>query len=70
MPGLKQQELQEDFMPVPTSPCPHCQGLSLWLENLSREAIVDYYRCSKCSYVWSVSKDGTGSMTAIAVKSA
>ena len=39
-----------------TGLCPQCQGLSIRLENLSREAIVDYYRCSGCAYVWSRSR--------------
>jgi hypothetical protein len=39
-----------------TGLCPHCEGLSIRLENLGRDAIVDYYRCSGCAYVWSRSR--------------
>jgi hypothetical protein len=47
-------------MPAATAPCPHCQGLALWLENVSQEAYVDYYRCSKCALVWNVRKEPAG----------
>jgi hypothetical protein len=47
-------------MATSSSPCPHCQGLSIWLENLSQESYVDYYRCSKCSLVWNVPKGTSG----------
>jgi hypothetical protein len=44
-------------MPTLTSPCPHCQGLSVWLETLSSQTSVNYYRCSHCTLVWSARKD-------------
>ena len=50
-------------MPTPTSSCPHCDGLSVWLESLSQATNVDYYRCSQCSMVWNVPKGQTGPMT-------
>lgn len=38
-------------------PCPKCDVPGRWLESLSREAYVDYYRCDPCAHIWSVPKD-------------
>ena len=55
-------------MPPKTCPCPHCQGLSVWLEDLSLDAYVDYYRCFTCAYVWNVPKDKCEPITEVTVK--
>jgi hypothetical protein len=46
--------------PVPEAkscPCPQCQADGVWLESLSRDAHVDYYRCALCAHIWNVPKD-------------
>jgi hypothetical protein len=38
-------------------PCPAChQSEGRWLEWVSEQAYVDYFRCF-CGHVWTVSKD-------------
>lgn len=37
--------------------CPECGLEGLWLEFISRDALVDYYRCEHCGCVWNVRKD-------------
>jgi predicted RNA-binding Zn-ribbon protein involved in translation (DUF1610 family) len=43
---------------VPTLPCPSCGTLTAKLEESSRSAAVNYYRCDRtvCGHVWTVSK--------------
>ena len=42
---------------VKTCPCPICERHGHWLESLSRDAYVDYYRCTACGHVWNVPKN-------------
>jgi hypothetical protein len=51
---------------VPIQPCPKCQNLvPRWLEAPSTIAAVNYYRCPVCGHVWTISKDGDGTITHI-----
>lgn len=41
------------------APCPDCHAPgSHWLESASRDARVDYFRCSKCGHIWNTPKPG------------
>jgi len=43
---------------MPIRPCPVCQQPTVrWLEESSKWAHVNYYRCEKCGNVWTVPKD-------------
>jgi DNA-directed RNA polymerase subunit M/transcription elongation factor TFIIS len=43
---------------MPIRPCPVCEQPTVrWLEESSKWAHVNYYRCEKCGNVWTVSKD-------------
>ena len=37
--------------------CPECKQDGHWLEDISRDALVNYYRCDGCGCVWNVRKD-------------
>ncbi len=51
---------------MPIQPCPKCEALvPRWLEAPSTFSAVNYYRCQLCGHVWTVSKDGTGTVTHI-----
>jgi hypothetical protein len=40
------------------SRCPACGSKHVqWLEDTSKDAYVDYYRCNDGGHVWSVPKD-------------
>jgi uncharacterized Zn finger protein len=40
-----------------TQPCLACQSLAVrWLETVSEEAQVNYYRCERCGHVWTLPK--------------
>jgi uncharacterized Zn finger protein len=42
---------------MPHSQCPACGAKYVqWLAETSKDAYVDYYRCSDCGHVWSVPK--------------
>jgi len=45
---------------VETCPCPHCDGVGLWVPAIYDAAYVDYYRCFSCANVWTVPKDRPG----------
>jgi transcription elongation factor Elf1 len=36
--------------------CPFCAEPASFLEDLSRTANVDYFRCDSCSHIWSIEK--------------
>ena len=43
---------------MPIRPCPKCpQATPKHLEASSKDAEVNYYRCSECGHVWHVPKD-------------
>jgi uncharacterized Zn finger protein len=43
---------------MPIRPCPSCQQpTARWLEESSKDAHVNYYRCEKCGTVWTGQKD-------------
>lgn len=43
---------------MPIRPCPKCQQRTpRWLEESSKDALVNYYRCERCANVWTVPKD-------------
>jgi hypothetical protein len=43
---------------MPIRPCPVCQQPTVcWLEESSKHALVNYYRCSRCNNVWTIQKD-------------
>jgi len=52
---------------MPTQPCLACQSLAVrWLETVSGEAHVNYYRCERCGHVWTLPKgQGDAAPTAI-----
>ena len=38
---------------VTSPPCPNCSSdAGRWLESSSKDAYVDYFRCSACGHVW------------------
>jgi hypothetical protein len=40
-------------------PCPSCHAPgSHWLEGVSKDAYVDYFRCQICGHVWNTPKAG------------
>jgi uncharacterized Zn finger protein len=45
-----------------TMPCPVCSGAGIWLEVVSRDSYVDYYRCSHCAHVWTTLRHGESSV--------
>ena len=54
---------------VPDScPCPVCDGPGSRLESISRDALVDYYRCPLCAHVWTVPKEQCEPTTDVTVK--
>jgi len=42
---------------MPVLPCPKCGRVGRRLDEASRDAYVNYYRCDTCGHVWNVSKD-------------
>jgi Pyruvate/2-oxoacid:ferredoxin oxidoreductase delta subunit len=43
---------------MPIRPCPRCHRLTArWLEESSKHAYVNYYRCDGCGMVWNVPKE-------------
>jgi hypothetical protein len=43
---------------MPIRPCPVCQQPTVrWLEETSKDAVVNYYRCSRCNNVWTIPKE-------------
>ena len=42
---------------MPTQPCLVCQLLAVrWLETVTEEAHLNYYRCERCGHVWTLPK--------------
>jgi rubredoxin len=41
---------------MPYRICPKCQRKGDFLEGASKDAHIDYYRCSLCGYVWAHQK--------------
>ena len=39
-------------------PCPGCPNPTSTMLEISKIAHVNYYRCEKCGYVWTLPKDG------------
>lgn len=37
-------------------PCPHCGAVPRHMEDVSKDAMVDYYICPACRHIWHVSK--------------
>jgi len=37
---------------MPDSLCPVCQAHGRSLEDSSKDAHVDYYRCDRCGHIW------------------
>ena len=45
---------------MPIQPCIECQSLAIrWLDALSKDAHVNYYRCERCGHVWTLPKGET-----------
>ncbi|HET9370296.1 MAG TPA: hypothetical protein VFO19_08610 [Vicinamibacterales bacterium] len=57
---------------MPTPPrqsCPSCRSpTTVMLENMSRYAQVNYFRCLECMHVWNLPKAGPGLAPPVAVK--
>jgi len=49
---------------MPIESCPACEHPTppRNLEEASKDATVNYYRCGKCGHIWTVSKDGRGTV--------
>lgn len=51
----------DDGHSLPMRPCPECGAdRPRFLEDVSRDANVNYYECSKCRHVWHVTKADVG----------
>ena len=46
---------------MPHRLCPICQAQGRLLENVSQDALVEYYRCDKCSHIWTHDKTNPNS---------
>jgi hypothetical protein len=44
-------------VPLQHTTCPDCGRDGRWLEDSSRQALVNYYRCDHCGCVWNIRKD-------------
>ena len=42
---------------MPHRVCPHCGKQGRLLEEITKVAYVDYYRCDACFHVWTHRKD-------------
>jgi DNA-directed RNA polymerase subunit RPC12/RpoP len=50
--------------------CPDCRSYHAGpLAQLNVISSVDYYRCADCAHVWTVSRDGLGTVAHITTKS-
>jgi len=46
--------------PESIQPCGECRSLAIrWLDSVSRDAQVNYYRCERCGHVWTLPKGET-----------
>lgn len=41
---------------MPYRLCPNCRVRGRLLEQTSKDALVEYYRCDKCGHVWTHDK--------------
>ena len=41
---------------MPARTCPHCNETGRFLDQASRNATVNYYRCESCGHIWWDSK--------------
>jgi len=49
-----------------TQPCLACQSPAVrWLESLSEDAYVNYFRCEKCGHVWAMPKGQTDAVPTV-----
>ena len=54
---------------MPHRACPVCRVQSRLLEDTSKEALVEYYRCDKCGRIWTHRKaDPNSPPTLVTVK--
>jgi hypothetical protein len=55
--------------PMPQRACPVCRVQGRLLEDTSKEALVEYYRCDKCGRIWTDRKaDPNSPPTLVTVK--
>ncbi|MCC7009663.1 MAG: hypothetical protein IT184_12710 [Acidobacteria bacterium] len=63
MPPKRRQPAKAAFDVTPIGArCPKCGSRRIqWLEDMSTDSSIDFYRCRRCDERWSIRRDGSQS---------